>query len=238
MCFSAEASFAAATVLLPAGLASSYIAFRTDRRYLGICALPFLFGIQQLFEGLVWTSGSASDLAAVQRFTLAYMFFSWLAWPVWVPSAIFFLEPGRRKPLYLGFAVLGAVLGGGQYLPYLVHEDWMSVTFLPHAISYGGIMLFDFLVARELTVVIYFTAVILPLLLASRPEVRIFGLLVAFVFLVTNLFFRFAYISVFCFGGALMSLYLLAMIWWKAREPGTDTATNVTDGPVAEKSAG
>ena len=36
-------------------------------------------------------------MAAVGRYSLAYMFFSWLAWPVWVPISVFFLEPERKK---------------------------------------------------------------------------------------------------------------------------------------------
>ena len=218
MCFSAEASFTAAALLLPAGAVSIAKAWRTDRRYVAICALPFLFGLQQLSEGMVWTAGEAGEMAAVNRYTLAYMFFTWLAWPVWVPAATFFVEPSNRKPLYLAFAVLGAILGAGQYLPYLVHEDWLRVTFLPHAISYGGTALLDFLVARELTYAIYVVTVILPLLLASKTEIKIFGLLVALSLVITYVFFRFAYISVFCFLGALMSFYLIAMIFWKARQ--------------------
>lgn len=220
MCFSAEASFTAAALLLPSGIVSVYKAYRTDRRYLAICALPFLFGLQQLFEGMVWTTGEASDPVAVGRYSLAYMFFSWLAWPVWIPAATYFLEPSGRKPLYLAFTIVGAVLGAGQYLPYFAHQSWLTVTFLPQAIVYGGIEMFDFLLTRELTYTLYLTAVILPLLSSSRPEIKIFGLLVALVLLITYVFFRFAYISVFCFGGALMSFYLVAMIFWKAHRPG------------------
>ncbi len=218
MCFSAEASFTAAALLLPAGAVSVTKAYRTDRRYLAICALPFLFGLQQLSEGLVWTAGEAGDAVAISRYTLAYMFFTWLAWPVWVPSATFFVEPSRRKPIYLAFALLGAILGAGQYLPYLVHADWISVRFLPHAIAYGGTDLFDFLMAREITYAIYVITVILPLVLSSKLEIRIFGGLVALSLAVTYVFFRFAYVSVFCFLGALMSFYLIAMIFWIARQ--------------------
>lgn len=109
---------------------------------MAICALPFLFGLQQLFEGLVWMGGESENMAAVGRYSLAYMFFSWLAWPVWVPISTYFLEPDSRKPYYIGFIDLGAVLGRGQYLPYFVHYGWLTVTFLPHAIVYGGVELF------------------------------------------------------------------------------------------------
>lgn len=221
MCFSAEVSYAAAAVLLPLGIISIYKAYQTDRRYLAICTLPFLFGLQQLFEGLVWTAGEAGDMAGVGRYSLAYMFFSWLAWPVWVPISGFFLEPERRKPLYLGFAVMGSILGAGLYVPYFVHQGWLTVTFLPHAISYGGIETFDFLVSRYFTYIVYVSAVILPLLIASKREVKIFGVLVALVLATTMAFFRFAYISVFCFGGALMSLYLVGMIFWISKREAT-----------------
>ena len=219
MCFSAEVSYTAAALLLPAGIVSLSKAWRTDRRYLAICALPFLFGLQQLFEGLVWNAGAVHDSGAVTRYSLAYMFFSWLAWPVWVPVSVYFLEPNRRKPLYLGFAILGAVLGGAEYLPYFAHEGWLTVSFQPHAIVYGGVELFDFLASRYFTYTLYVSAVIVPLLLASKPEIKIFGILVALVVVVTYNFFWFAYISVFCFGRALMSFYLVGMIFWVARRP-------------------
>jgi hypothetical protein len=213
MCFSATASFTAATLLIPAGVASVYKAYQTDRRYLALCALPFLFGLQQLFEGLVWIGGQSHDMTTIGRYALAYMFFSWLAWPVWVPVSTYFLEPASRKPYYLGFIILGSFLGAGQYLPYFVHHGWLTVTFLPHAIVYGGVELFDFIMMRQITYVIYSFVVVLPLLLCTQPEAKIFGLLVAVVLVVTYVFFSFAYISVFCFGGALMSLYLVAMIF-------------------------
>lgn len=215
MCFSAAASFTAATLLIPAGVASVYKAYQTDRRYLALCALPFLFGLQQLFEGLVWIGGQSHDMTAVGRNSLAYMFFSWLAWPVWVPVSTYFLEPASRKPYYLGFIILGSFLGAGQYLLYFVHQGWLTVTFLPHAIVYGGVELFDFIMMRQLTYVIYSAVVVLPLLLCTQLEAKIFGILVGAVLAVTYVFFAFAYISVFCFGGALMSFYLVAMIFKK-----------------------
>jgi hypothetical protein len=85
MCFSAEAGFTAAAILLTAGAIGIQRAYRTDRGYLPLAALPIFFGFQQLFEGLVWTGNALSSDTMVQRFSLAYMFFSWLAWPVWIP---------------------------------------------------------------------------------------------------------------------------------------------------------
>ena len=52
-----------------------------------------------------------------------------------------------------------------------------------------------------------------PLLTSSDRRAQIFGILISVVATVTYLFFQFAYISVFCFGGALMSLYIVYMIF-------------------------
>lgn len=209
MCFSATASFTAATVLVPMGGLSIWRAWRDDRRYLALGALPLLFGLQQLFEGLVWNAGEAHNLAAITRYSLAYMFFSWLAWPIWVPFATFFVEPQRRRPMYLVFAIAGGILGGVQFVPYFAHQGWLTTSFLPNAIVYGGTEILDSIVGRPETYVVYLAIIILPLLISSQKDVRIFGGLVTLVLLTTYFFFIYAYISVFCFGGALMSLYLV-----------------------------
>jgi hypothetical protein len=216
MCFSAEASFTAAAILLPAGALGMQRAYRTDRRYLPFAALPLFFGLQQLFEGLVWTGNALSSDTMVLRYSLAYMFFSWLAWPVWVPLSTYFLEPCRRRYIYLIFAVVGGMLGAMQYFPYFAHEGWLVTKFFPHAISYQGAVLFDLIMRREITNAIYLFVIVAPLLTSSDRRAQIFGILISVVATVTYLFFQFAYISVFCFGGALMSLYIVYMIFREA----------------------
>ena len=223
MCFSAEVSYAAAAVLLPAGALASQRAYRTNHNLLPIAVLPFLFGLQQLFEGLVWTGNALSSNAMVERYSLAYMFFSWLAWPVWVPFSTYFLESCRRRHIYLVFAILGGMLGAIQYFPYFAHEGWLTTTFLPHAISYQGTELLDLIMRRELTYSIYMFVIITPLLTSSNRHAQIFGLLISAVVTVTYLFFKYAYISVFCFGGALMSVYILYWIFAETA-PGMEKA--------------
>lgn len=213
MCFSAEASFITAAVLLPAGTYAMAKAGRSDPRYLPFATLPFLFGLQQLFEGLVWSAGQEW----VQTYSLAYMFFSWLAWPVWVPYSTYFLETCRRRHLYLLMAILGGMLGALQYVPYFAHEGWLVTKFLPYAISYNGTHLLDFIVPREFTYLVYLSVIIAPLVSSSVRDVNVFGYLVSFVLVVTYFFLQYAYISMFCFGGAIMSLYIVWMIDQKSR---------------------
>ena len=217
MCFSATASFTAATLLVPTGVFSIYRAGKADRRYVAIGTLPLLFGTQQFFEGVVWVAGERGDQSLVDHASLAYMFFSWLAWPVWVPFSAYFLEPGRRRPIFLILSIIGGMLGAIQYFPYFLHRGWLTTSFLPNAISYDATELLDFVIGRYATYVLYLLAIIAPLLLSSNRDARIFGTLVAAVFIVTYLFFQYAYISVFCAGGAIMSLYLVMAILRRGR---------------------
>lgn len=213
---SASASFATASVLVPAGTFAMYRAGRTDRRYLAICALPVLLGIQQLFEGIVWVAGDQANPDLARQASLAYMFFSWMAWPVWIPFSAYFLELGRRRPLFLILSIFGGMLGGLQYIPYFLHPEWLTTTFLSNAIRYDATELLDFVIGRPATYVLYLFAIIAPLLLSSNRDARVFGVLVTGVVIVTYFFFRYAYISVFCAGGAVMSLYLVVAIIRKA----------------------
>ena len=220
MCFSFEVSFAAAAVLIPAGAATMTRAARREPRYLAIATLPLLFGLQQLFEGLVWTA-STGDARQLETYALAYMFFSWLAWPIWVPFSTYFIEPCGRRYVYLVFAIFGGMVGALQYIPYFAHEGWLAVRFFPRAISYEGTVLFDLIMRREFTYALYLFAILAPLLTSSLRSINVFGLLISMVVIVTYLFFSWAHISVFCFGGALMSLYLIYLVFNETRtEPG------------------
>jgi hypothetical protein len=213
MCFGPEASFISAAVLVPAGALAMRRAYQMEIRYLPFATLPLLFGLQQFFEGLVWTGAMIGNRQWINGFSLAYMFFSWLAWPVWVPFSTYFLEPCRRRQLYLMLAIFGGMLGALQYIPYFAHDGWLNTIFYKRAISYEGIHLLDNIVGVQTTYLLYLIAIITPLVSSSLRNVNIFGYLVVAVLFVTYVFFQFAYISVFCFGGAIMSLFIIYIIF-------------------------
>ena len=107
------------------------------------------------------------------------------------------------------------MLGGLLYVPYFAHDGWLATRFLELAIAYETVELFDFIMAREFTYGIYVFFVVAPLLISSDRYVRFFGLLIAGVLALTYFFFQYAHISLFCFGGALASLYLVFVILQK-----------------------
>lgn len=167
----------------------------------------------------MWTSNAMGADGWVRNFSMAYMLFAWLIWPIWLPFSTYFLEPCRRRYLYLVFAIVGGLVGGMQYIPYFAHENWLVVRFLDNAISYQGTILFDLIMRREITNTVYVSVVVLPLLTSSMPGIRIFGVIILAVIVVTYLFFQYAYISAFCFGAGVASLYLVLLVFRATQVP-------------------
>jgi len=222
MCLSAPVSFAAAAFLIPSGGFTLATTLKRDRRYAMLAALPILLGLQQLMEGFIWLTGSGVEPGGARVYSLVYMFFAWVVWPIWLPVSAYFLEPHRRRSAFLMFALAGAALGSVQFIPYLVHEGWLQVTLLPRAIRYSDTELLDAVIGRPMTYLAYVALLIVPLLLSTDRTARLFGGLGALVLAITVSFFQWAYISVFCFGGAVASLYL---IWAIYRKPAAMRAT-------------
>ena len=93
MCFSATASFSAGAVLLGLGTLTLKSAHRP--RELPFAAIPLLFAIQQLSEGVIWlTFGSEAPLLNTVM-THVYSFFSHVLWPIYVPVAVLLIETAR-----------------------------------------------------------------------------------------------------------------------------------------------
>src|SRR5688572_13898863 len=110
MCFSATASFTTGALLLVAGVSTWRMAASALDRPLA--AVPLLFGIQQVVEGLVWV-GLEGGPGPLQALLLqVYAFFSHVLWPAYIPIAAWLVElqRGRRRAL-AATAAGGLVLG-------------------------------------------------------------------------------------------------------------------------------
>jgi hypothetical protein len=211
MCFSAEASFGMGAALLPAGAYCVHTALHADRRYLSLAAFPVFFGAQQMFEGLVWTGLERHHADLVRVGSLGFLFFALAWWPFWIPVCAALLEPRRRvRRLLLPVAVLGLAWFWVLYWPLLWQRDLLNTRVAGHSIEYelGDGMPILQLMPRQLLRACYVLFVFLPLALASNRELRSFGLLLGASGGLTLLIAARAYVSVWCFFGALLSLYL------------------------------
>jgi hypothetical protein len=209
MCFSANASFTAAALLVPAGLYCLKEARQAAKPYWLLAVMPLLFGIQQFIEGQLWLAVAAEDALARQQYALGFMFFSHFFWLFWVPLVCYAVEEVVwRRQVFLALAVIGAMFGASMYLPVLLNESWLNVLVVKHAITYDARLIYDELMPLLIPRVVYAIIVIMPLLMSSEKILRVFGHIIASTVIVTALLFSHAFVSTWCFFAAIASLYV------------------------------
>ena len=201
MCFSATASFTAGTALLAVGVVTLKKAgFRAELAY---AAIPLLFGVQQLIEGLVWLSFGSDVPRLNPAVTIVYSLFSHVLWPIYVPLAVLLLEPVRwRRKVLAAFLTAGAAVG--LYLlvnmfrfpiesrPAGGHIEYLSPHFYIVAVMAG-----------------YFAATCTSMLFSSYKLVNVFGAAALLSFGLSYAVYRQWFISVWCFFAAVLSVIVL-----------------------------
>lgn len=192
MCFSPTASFAAAAFLGTAGVAS--VRQAKVRRDIPFASVPFLFGTQQLTEGIVWL-------------TFAYLLFSHVLWPIFIPLAVWYMEPVRwRRIILASFILTGVVVG--LYFLYYLFTDSVAPAIVNNCIAYQGTYFYQTFVLSP-----YSVATCASCLVSSRRFVNVFGVLTFLAAIVSYRFFQANFVSVWCFFSAALS----ALIFWHFR---------------------
>ena len=213
MCFSATASFTASALLTTMGLYSMRTALSKDKRCLPLAAVPMFFGIQQGLEGSVWLGLHGSDPMLVQAGTVGYLFFSHGFWPFWIPLAAFFIEQRPSMKRWLGGIVaIGLLFSLSLYLPMLLYPNAFDAIVNQGSIDYQTHLIYDTLWPRDVSRFIYLTIVVLSMWLADRWGSRLFAGLSALSLVVTYGAFNYAFVSVWCFFAAVLSLYIVYII--------------------------
>lgn len=220
MCFSASVSYSAAAVLVTTGVYAFQQARRLPRPYLMWALVPVLFGLQQAFEGGVWQEIDAGDARAAVPFALGFHFFSHFLWLWWLPLSSYLVEPGQigktgklRKRIIGGCAIFGAFAGTLVYSEMLFHPEWMSVALRENSITYDFSFPYRSPIHIPITpAALYALTILVPLLFSSHKLIRIFGVLAALSMVLASETYSYAYVSVWCFFAAALSLYLVYMI--------------------------
>ena len=203
MCFSAPASFAAATSLGLAGAAS--IGRASDKHEVPLASIPLVFAAQQTIEGGLWLALGSENLSRwVPLLANAFMFSALVVWPVWAPLSAMLVERNRARRLAMGailvLAVLLAIRGiGGMWAqPY-------GACAVQDRISYGNGLPY---LPRQFAG--YVLCACGPFLLSSHPTLRMFGAIVVAGLIIAASLYTFAYVSVWCFFAAAgsMTIYL------------------------------
>jgi hypothetical protein len=199
MCFSASASFVAGTALSVLGVAT----LRTirGRTQIAFAAIPLLFGLQQIVEGVLWLSFRFEAPQLNVAMTYIFSLFSHVLWPIFVPFSVGLLETvtWRRRVIW-GFQAVG--LAVGLYLLFLILE--FPVT----SVALANIVYVSPHFYKVPVMLLYLAATCVSCFFSSIDTVRIFGALALFLFAVANVFFNLALFSVWCFFSALLSFII------------------------------
>ena len=209
MCFSASASFVTGGVLSVTGTAAVRET-RTSSRVL-LAAIPLLFAVHQLSEGVVWLTLGGGDHAAWQRPAMfSYLVVAKVAWPFWVPLSILAAErnAAHRKVLFPLLAI-GAV--SSLYQAYLLSVYPVSAGIAGHHIHYE---IASPPATRWLSGILYMLPTVLSPFLSSFKLMRLVGLGILGSFIFSAIYFREALGSVWCFFAALISV----LIFFAVRE--------------------
>lgn len=214
MCFSASVSYSAAVVLVGTGLYAVRQARVLQRPYWLWALVPVFFGLQQAFEGLVWRELDAGNSCGAIPFALGFHFFSHFLWLWWFPLCSYLVEPEKiRRRIIGGCAILGAFAGTLVYASMLFHSEWMSVAVREHSIIYEFSVPYRSSIHVPITpAALYGLITLVPLLFSSHMLIRIFGGLVVLSMMLASVTYSYAYVSVWCFFVALLSLYIVYMI--------------------------
>lgn len=201
MCFSMTASVAAGSVLTVAGAAAVTLVRR--RADLPLALMPLLFGVQQLVEGVVWWSLDHDDPTLNLRSTFAYMLFSHVLWPTFVPLAIRSAEvvAWRRRAL-AAFAAVGAV----------VSLDGLATLWSGAVTSHVAGSSIRYPMPSLYVIALYLLATCVATLFSSRRLLQVLGAVALGLALFTLWLYAAVFVSVWCFFSAVLTVVLLVHV--------------------------
>ena len=221
MCFSASASFASAGVIGVIGVAT--LRHVREPRTLLFAAVPLLFALHQLCEGLVWL-GLEGRIGKVALDHVAFLFtiYAQGILPLLMPVAVVLMEPrGWRRSVILGLTGIGAVVCGWDFIGLV---SLPSQTFIDyHSISYRNPMTGNLFIS-----LLYILATCGALLLSSHRVVQWYGALNVIGLMIVEIVKEYAFTSVWCFYAALLSV----IIYWQFNRGNIDVETPNGISPV------
>jgi len=193
------------------GGASLKIARHEDRL---IALIPLLFGIQQCFEGIQWVHLDRGIRSLSAGY--AFLFFALLLWPVYVPAALFTIDPTRRKVLtwYI-------VAGGIVSLAYLVAlaTQPLGIAIVNQHIQYQYTA-----PLWPVMAMLYPVVIIGSLFASSKRFFKELAIIVGVLALITEMLDYYTFSSVWCFFAGVTSSLICGYVYWARAQGGAEGA--------------
>jgi hypothetical protein len=134
--------------------------------------------------------------------TYSFVFFSHIFWPVFVPIAIYLVEPKQsRRRLIMICASIGAIVS--LYAIFLVAIFPLTSTIVHESIRYSISNL-----TSPFFAVFYVIATCGSCLLSSQQLIKILGMAILVSLMITYHFYTVTLASVWCFFAAILSLLI------------------------------
>ncbi len=223
MCFSATASFAASAVLIPAGVYCITAAVRKRSNAWPLSLVPLAFGIQQLSEGFVWHGLEHDDAGYARQASLIFLFFALAFWPIWFPLVSTLMDPRpMARKIFLAFTLFSSSWFWVLYLPLAIGpESLLHIEQKHHSIYYDFLSLPVYqYVPLLLMRVLYFSCVAIPMAFGTGSLGRMPSLLFGATAIIAAVVYNYAFVSVWCFLAAWLSIYLCWYFYWAPDESG------------------
>ena len=205
MCFSASASFTGSAVIAGVGIAT--LLQVRDRNAWLLAAIPMLFALHQMLEGLVWLGiDGRLPLPWPHLAGQLYALYAQGLLPMIMPLAVWCWIPAHERRRILPFLLAG--IGLSLYSLWALATLPTDVGQCGHSITYHNSR------TREMLVALVYIVVTCGALLAScRRWLVIMGLANLVGLSIVALWRMWAFTSVWCFYAAMISV----MVYWHFR---------------------
>lgn len=201
MCFGPVSSFAVSGVLVSIGTA--ILQNIRSRKEIVFALFPLLFALQQIVEGTLWIALREEQSATMLHgLTFAFLFFAYCLWPVLCPISVYVIEYDPEKRKRLRFLTVLGLITSAYLLLSIIHNPIHTIV-LNCSIRYE-----TYVSSAYLLKAVYLSATILPYFLSSHRTILIFGVPNLIFFVISFIFYRLVFISVWCFFAAVLSLSL------------------------------
>jgi hypothetical protein len=212
MCFSATASFTAASFAATAGLFTLSRATRV--RDLPLAGTPLLFGVQQAIEGALWLAlPHSGDAALALVLANGFAIIALVLWPLYAPVAASLAEDDEKRRAWIMWLLpLGAAFT--LYSGFDIASHPYRAVMAAHSLCYINNSPYP-----SFAIVVYSCATCGGFLLSTHRALRTFGLIVTTGLAVSMAFFAIDLVSVWCFFAAAASVCLLFHFGQRASVP-------------------
>lgn len=203
MCFSAAASFGVGAVL--SGLGAVTMLKASVPAHFPVAAIPVIFGLQQLTEGIVWLSLTNSVWEEYHMVaTYIFLLIGQVLWPVWLPLAFIIFEKDKTRRSWMKIFLVTGIMVACYFLYCLFSYPVNSIVKHHH-------IFYDLSFPMKLVPVAAFFYVIsaaVPPLLSSNKKLRWVGIFILLFYIITRILFQPNLISVWCFFASAISIFI------------------------------